>query len=143
MRRWLLIFPLPALALFCLNCCAVEETTVEPADAGSPAPTVDEGGVKVTIGAPSQVRETVTPIANGKCAINAMKVCQVYGPNAAGAGADTRTVSLHIPDGPVISIQCRYSSRNGDLVSAKAADEAAPSGDAEAFLAAHGLCAAP
>jgi hypothetical protein len=142
-RRWLPTFPLAALAAFCLTCCTVEEKTVAPADGGPAVSTADQGGVKVTIGAPSRVQETVSPITSGKCAIDAMKVCQAYGQSTAGGGAAARTVSLRIPDGPAISIQCRYSSRDGELVSAKAADEAALSGDAEAFLAAHGFCGVP
>lgn len=141
MRPRLPILALAGLVAVCLGSCVTERETVEPAGLASPI-SVDQPGVgKVTMEPATKVSETVSAAA-GKCAIDGMKICRTYGQDAPAEG-DTKNISLQIPQGPVVAVQCRYSAQGGTLVSAKAPQNLTLDRDDEAFLAAHGFCAAP
>ncbi len=87
------------------------------------------------------MQEVVSPAGGGRCAIDAGKICAASGQLGPAAG-DFRTVSIEIPGGPAIAVQCRYAGPGGVLVSAAAPPDTPLDNDAQAFLAAHGFCAA-
>ena len=141
-----------------------------PLGASGSGPIVRQQGDATIIMEPARaVQETVSPQGGARCVIDAAKICAAYGqvvvpaasdstsvsaePGHAAsdsitvtggpgpAAGDSRTVSLQIPDGPAIAVQCRYAGPGGALVSAAAPDTPLDGGS-RAFLAAHGFCAA-
>lgn len=140
-----------------------------PPGASGSGPVVRQQGDATIIMEPARaVQEVVSPQDGARCAIDAAKICAAYGQLAPAASdsasvsaepghaasdsitvtggpgpaaGDSRTVSLQIPGGPAIAVQCRYAGPGGALVSA-AAPNTPLDGDSRAFLAAHGFCAA-
>ena len=129
---------LGAMVILPLSSCSSEQASALPELPGS-APIVHQSGDAQVIMEPArEVQEVVSPAGAG-CAVDAAKICAAYGQLGAAAG-DSRTVALQIPNGPAIAVQCRYAG--GELVSASAPPETPLSTDSQAFLAAHGFCAA-
>lgn len=129
------------LVAACLQSCAAKQIRDEPASPQQPSSADQAEAVKVMIGPPSEVRELVGTTSSAKCRLDAMKICETYG-QAVSAEGDTRTVSLQIPNSSAVAVQCQYSGQGGRLVAAKPSGEVLPNRDAEAFLRAHGFCAA-
>ena len=125
------------LALYLFS-CATKRQGVEPGglETGGSA---QQGDTKVILGPAHDVEEIVSPAERVRCAVDAMKICATWA-ETGPAGGDSRTVSISVPDGPAIAVQCRYSGPGGSLLSAATAPEARPGDEAAAFLAAHGFC---
>ena len=129
----------PLLAFVLVAC-----VSTTPGLSGVPksSPVVHQEGDAIVIMEPERaVQEIVSPQGGGRCAIDAAKICAAYG-QLAPAASDSRTVSIQIPGGPAIAVQCRYAGPGGALVSAAAPPDTPLDGDSQAFLAAHGFCAA-
>jgi hypothetical protein len=127
------------LVAITLASCVTGRQTGAPSGLESPGAATNKRGVGVTMEAPREVHEETSPGA--RCAIDAIKICRAYG--ATGPSTDdSRTVSIAIPDGQVVTVQCRYAGAGGVLISATPRAEATFGGNSEAFLSAHGFCAA-
>ncbi len=128
---------LGALVILVFSSCGSEQASALPELPGS-APIVHQAGDAEVIMEPArELQEVVSPAGAG-CTLDAAKICAAYGQLGNAAG-DSRTVSLQIPNGPAIAVQCRYAG--GTLVSASAPPDTPLSEDSQAFLAAHGFCA--
>jgi hypothetical protein len=160
-----------ATVIFAVSSCGLHQPDVPapaadmPPGASGSEPVVRQQGDATIIMEPARaVQEVVSPQDGARCAIDAAKICAAYGQLAPAASVsaepgraasdsitvtggpgpaagDSRTVSLQIPNGPAIAVQCRYAGPGGALVSA-AAPNTPLDGDSRAFLAAHGFCAA-
>ena len=155
--RALQALALAAVATFTVSSCGLRqpETPGAPAASGS-GPVVHQVGDTTVIMEPDRaLQEVVSPQGGGRCTIDAAKICAAYGqlvPAAVDsmkvsaepgpAAGYSRTVSIQIPGGPAIAVQCRYAGPGGALVSAAAAPDTPLDADSRAFLAAHGFCAA-
>ncbi len=163
---------LTAIVIFTAGSCGLQQSDLSPGAPGAlgSGPVVHQEGDATVIMEPERaVQEMVSPQGGGRCAIDAAKICAAYGQlapaasdsmNVSGqagttgsdsmsvsaeprpAAGDSRTVSIQIPGGPAIAVQCRYASPGGALVSAATPPDTPLDGDSQAFLAAHGFCAA-
>jgi hypothetical protein len=138
-RRFAAAATAAALALAAASCGAGQPQA--PPDA-TPAARGGQESPEVTMGAPRAFEETVSPAAPGTCAIDATKICRVYGPQGP-PDADRREVSIAIPNGPVVVVQCRYSGIGGGALASAAAQPVTLDPEATGFMASHGFCLAP